>query len=226
MIPKILLGAPISQRKAYVLDEWLKFIRTLTYPNLHIMLVDNSPDPKWHKTIKGFDVRYVPPVGRPEKYIAESQEVIRQYALANNFDYLFSLECDNFCPVNTIELLLAHRKDNVNVPYFLKGDEQTTIGVQLAGIKFKDYKRYDVMPPSLNMDYMKGKLMTGIPSIGCSLFSRRLLELQKFRHVSDEIGKYSDSWWHWDSIRNGITPYVDTTLFSEHKRNRKWKVTQ
>jgi hypothetical protein len=224
VIPKILLGAPINQRKAYVLDEWLSFIRTLTYPNLHIILVDNSNDPKWHKTIiaKGFDVRRVEPKGRPEAYIAASQEVIREYALANGFDYLFSLECDNFCPVNTIELLLARRLDNINVPYFLKEGVETVIGVQVMGISQVDYRRYDVLPPCLSMDFMNGKLRTGVPSIGCSLFSRKLLKMQKFRVVADQMGKFSDSWWHLDSINNGITPYVDTTLFSTHKRNNQW----
>jgi hypothetical protein len=225
MIPSILLGAPINKRKAYILNEWLEFILTLTYPNLSILLVDNSQDRDWHKKIiaKGFDVRYVAPKGRPEAYIAQSQEVIREYAVKNNYDYLFSLECDNFCPVNTIELLLAHRLDNVNVPYFLKEGVNTTIGVQLMGISQPPYQRYDIMPPEINMDYMNGRLRSGAPSIGCSLFSRELFEGQKFRTISDQLGKFSDSWWHLDSINRGIKPYVDTSLFSTHKRNQQWE---
>ena len=224
MIPRILLGAPINKRKAYILDEWLAFILTLTYPNLSILLVDNSADPTWHKSIisKGFDVRYVAPKGRPEAYIAKSQELIREYAIKNDYDYIFSLECDNFCPANTIELLLAHRLDNVNVPYFLKEGVETTIGVQLMGINQPTYRRYDVMPTSINMDYINGRLRTGIPSIGCSLFSRKLFEGQPFRVESDQLGKFSDSFWHYDSINRGITPYVDTSLFSTHKRNQQW----
>lgn len=225
MIPRILLGAPINKRKAYILDEWLAFILTLTYPNLSILLVDNSADPTWHKSIiaKGFDVRYVAPKGRPEAYIAKSQEVIREYALKNDYDYIFSLECDNFCPANTIELLLAHRLDNVNVPYFLDEGVKTTIGVQLMGIDQYPYQRFDVMPTSINMDYINGRLRSGIPSIGCSLFSRKLFEGQKFRVESDQLLKFSDSFWHYDSINRGITPYVDTSLFSTHKRNNQWK---
>ena len=224
MIPKILLGAPINQRKAYVLDEWLAFIRTLTYPNLHVILVDNSNDPKWHKTIiaKGFDVRRVEPKGRPEAYIAASQEVIREYALANGFDYLFSLECDNFCPQDTIERLLVYRTDNINVPYFLKEGINTTVGVQLMGITQATYRRFDVPPPESCIGFFDGKLKTGIPSIGCSLFSRELLTKVKFRHDPNQLGKFSDSWFHLDSMRAGITPIIVTDIISTHKRNPQW----
>jgi len=222
MIPKILLGAPISQRKAYVLDEWLSFIRTLSYPNLHIILVDNSPDPNWHKSIKGFDVRRIEPKGRPEAYIAQSQEVIKEYALTNNFDYLFSLECDNFCPIDTIEQLLAYRTDNINVPYFLKEGVKTTLGVQLMGVNQGDYGRYDVPPAESCIGFFDGKLKTGIPSIGCSLFSRALLEKVKFRHDPNQLGKFSDSWFHLDSMKAGITPIIVTDIISTHKRNAQW----
>lgn len=224
MIPRILLGTPINKRKQYVLDEWLEFIRTLTYPNLQMLLVDNSQDPNWHKAIiaKGFHVVYVEPTGRPEAYIAKSQEVIREYALKHNFDYLFSLECDNFAPVNVIERLLARRKDNINVPYFLKEGTQTTVGVQLLGINQPKYRRFDIPPHTSSIEFFDGQLKTGIPSIGCSLFSRKLLKAQQFRVDPKQMGKFSDSFWHYDSERNGFTPYIVTDLISTHKRNPQW----
>ena len=210
--------------KAYILDEWLAYVKTLTYPNLHVLLVDNSKDPEWCKRIalKGFQVLHVEPKGRVESYIAHSQEVIRNFAIQGGYDYLFSLECDNFAPSNIIELLLAYRVDNINVPYFLKGGNDTTIGVQLAGVDLAGYRNYDVMPVNQCIHYITGELQTGIPSIGCSLFSRRLFSGQRFRVKHDEAGKFSDSFWHYDSIQRGITPYVDTSLFSQHKRNPQW----
>lgn len=210
--------------KAYILDEWLSYVKSLTYPNLHVLLVDNSPDPDWHKRIacKGFQVLHLEPKGRPESYIADSQEVIRNFAVKGGYDYLFSLECDNFAPANIIELLLAYRVDNINVPYLLKGGNETTIGVQIAGVDLPTYRNFDVMPVTKCMHYITGEIQTGIPSIGCSLFSRRLFEGQRFRIEHDQQGKFSDSFWHYDSIRRGITPYVDTSLFSEHKRNPQW----
>lgn len=141
MIPKILLGSPISNKKAYILPEWLRYVRSLTYPELDILLVDNSDDPEWHKSIKGFKVLHVKPIGRPETYIAQSQEVIRQCAVANNFEYLFSLECDNFASPDIIQLLRARRLDNINVPYLLKFGNETTIGVQLAMLNHGQYSK-------------------------------------------------------------------------------------
>lgn len=224
MIPKILLCSPISMEKAYILNEWLDYVNSLTYPNLHVLLVDNSTDPNWHLRIsaKGFHVMHLPPKGRPESFIADSQELMRQYAVKGGFDYIFSLECDNFCEPNIVELLLAQRKDNINVPYFLKGGAGTTVGVQVPMVHQAGYVCYDVLPAHMGIHYLTGKLETGIPSIGCSLFSRRLFEGQRFRIEKDQLGKYSDSFWHLDSLRRGITPYVDTSLFSTHKRNQKW----
>lgn len=210
--------------KAYILDEWLDYVNSLTYANLHVLLVDNSVDPEWHKRIikKGFHVLHIAPKGRPESYIADSQEIIRQYALKGGFDYLFSLECDNFSEPNIIELLLAHRLDNVNVPYFLKEGADTCVGVQVPVVNQTGYIAYEVMAAHMGIHYLDGNLQTGIPSIGCSLFNRRLFAGQTFRIEHDQHGKYSDSFWHWDSIKRGITPYVDTSLFSTHKRNRKY----
>jgi hypothetical protein len=224
MIPKILLGTPISMEKAYILPEWLEYVKSLTYPNLHILLVDNSVDPEWHKRIikQGFHVIHLPPKGRPEKFIADSQELIRQYAVKGNFDYLFSLECDNFSEHNIIELLLTQRLDNINVPYFLKQGADTCVGVQIPVIKQPSYLVYDVIPAHMSIHYLDGQLHTGIPSIGCSLYSRRMFEGQRFRVEANQLGKYSDSFWHYDSITRGITPWVDTALFSTHKRNRKY----
>lgn len=224
MIPKILLGAPISMNKAYILNEWLDYVKSLTYPNLHVLLVDNSKDPEWCNRIavKGFHVIHVEPKGRPESYIADCQEVIRKYAIVKGFDFLFSLECDNFAPTNIIELLLAYRVDNINVPYFLKGGNETTLGVQVAGVDMAGYRNYNLLPVNQSIHYMTGQLQTGIPSIGCSLFSRNLIMGQKFRVEVEQPGTFSDSFWHFDSKRRGITPYVDTSLFSEHKRDPQW----
>jgi hypothetical protein len=226
MQAKVLLAAPINQRKAYILDEWLSYVNSLTYTNLTVLLVDNSDDKEWHKSIiaKGFDVIYHKPKGAPSKYIAESQNILRQYAIDYNFDYLFSLECDNFAPRDIVERLLSYHTDNINVPYFLKLGTETTLGIQMDGIRQAGFTKYDVMPAITNMVYFDGKLKTGIPSIGCSLFSRKLLTLQEFRHDPNNVGIFSDSFWHMDSINNGITPIVVTDLISTHKRKPEWNL--
>ena len=223
---KILLGAPISESKAYIIDEWLDYVRSLTWQALDVYLVDNSPTDTFANYVrsKGFEVDRVEPKGTREAFVAKCQNKIRDRFLEGDYDYLFSLECDNFCVPNVIEMLLIHRLDNINVPYFLKGSNETTIGVQVQKFTTGNYTRYDVMSPIESTVFMDGKIKANhfIPSIGCSLFSRRLMEQVKFRVVTDQAGKHSDSFFHHDSLKIGIQPYVDTSLFSTHKRNTAW----
>jgi len=47
-LPRVLLAAPISRNKEYILQDWLRHITGFTYPALDIFLVDNSPDPAFH----------------------------------------------------------------------------------------------------------------------------------------------------------------------------------
>ena len=44
MTPKILLALPTSSHKDYCLNDFTKMLKSLTYPNLHIYIVDNSKD--------------------------------------------------------------------------------------------------------------------------------------------------------------------------------------
>ena len=224
---RVLLGSPINVRKSYIIDEWLDYVRSLTWGALDVYLVDNSIDDKFAKQVRarGFEVDRVEPKGAPETYIAASQNKIRERFLKGNYDYLFSLECDNFCEPDVIERMLAYRVDNINVPYFLKQGEETTLGVQIAGYKDHNYKRYDVMPPEYMTTFMDGKTkqIDGMPSLGCSLFSRQLMEKVHFRFDPNQPGKFSDSFFHFDAMQVGMAPYVITSLISTHKRNAQWR---
>lgn len=225
-LPKILLGAPINVRKDYVIDEWLKYVRALTWWNLDVYLVDNSYTDTFAKYVrsKGFEVDRCEPKGRPEKYIAKSQNMIRERFLKGGYDYLFSLECDNFAPLDIIQRLLAHGVDNVNSPYLLGDGNTLTLGVQVIGFKGVGFEKLDVMPPEATVNYIDGTLKgdNQLPSLGCGLYSRRLLELVHFRVQQDMPGTFSDSFFHHDSKRVGVIPYVDTSIISTHKRNNQW----
>lgn len=222
MIPKILLATPINKRKEPVIWEWLEFIKTLTYP-VDVLLIDNSEDANWHKRIKGFKVVRIEPKGFPAQYITQCQEYARQYALHYGYDFMFSLECDNFAQPDIVERMLWYRVDNLNVPYFLDSDIKTTLGIQIQGYAIGQHKKLSIMPRMQTLNHVDGKIKPyHAPSIGCSLFSRTLLQKIKFRYDPKDMTKFSDSFWHIDSAAAGITPYVATGLISEHKRQTQW----
>ncbi len=221
-LPRVLLAAPISRNKEYILRDWLQHISGLTYPAYDIFLVDNSPDEGFHQEVWswGYKCGYCPPKGkRAPVFIAESQNMLREHFLQNDYDYYFSLECDNFPPLNIIELLLSYRADNINVPYFLKQGAHTTLGVQLSVINYQGWCANRVMAPSESIAAFDGRVKRYFaPSIGCSLFSRRLMQRLQFRIDASNPMAFSDSFWHMDSNRIGIKPLVHMGVLCEHRR--------
>ncbi|GAG57115.1 unnamed protein product, partial [marine sediment metagenome] len=41
-IPKVLIGAPTSDRHKHLLEDWIKSLDSFTYPNIDVLLVDTS----------------------------------------------------------------------------------------------------------------------------------------------------------------------------------------
>ncbi len=221
-LPRVLLAAPISRNKEYILQDWLQHITGFTYPAYDIFLVDNSPDPAFHQEVwrRGFQCGYYPPQGkRAPDFIADSQNMLRQYFLENDYDYFFSLECDNFPPHNIIELMLSYRADNINIPYFLKQGPATALGVQLSVINYQGWCANKVMAPYEGIGAFDGRVKRYFaPSIGCSLFSKKLMQQLKFRTCRSNPMAFSDSFWHLDSNRIGIKPLVHMGVLCEHRR--------
>ncbi|MDX2000961.1 MAG: hypothetical protein SFW35_00885 [Chitinophagales bacterium] len=219
---RILLAAPVSNKKAYVLDEWLQHIRQFSYPAYDILLVDNSHDEHYHQSLwdKGFQCLYCPPGNkRAPEYIADSQNMLRDYFLKEGYDYLFSLECDNFPPLDIIELMLGYKVDNFNIPYFLKKDHHTTLGVQKSVINYGGWCANKVLAPADSVAEFDGKVKYFYaPSFGCSLFSRRLVERVRYRVEANNPFAFSDSFWHMDSNKLGIRPWVHMGIICEHRR--------
>ena len=219
--PRILLGTPFSDKKRYVIFEWLEMVRQLTYPNLEIFLVDNSDNDALAMEVAalGFRVARVEPKGRARHYITKSQNLIRQFFLLGNYDYLFSLECDNFPPLNIIEVMLAERKDNVNVPYFLDRECGVSIGIQKFYTDNGIVKKGDVLTPHDGLlEYDGTTKEYAAPSIGCSLFSKRLMQKVAFRIDESNPAAFSDSFFHLDSKAAGYPPLSLMNKFCNHKR--------
>ena len=221
-LPQVLLAAPISSRKDPILREWLQYITRFTYPQYDILLVDNSDDEHFREQVwqAGFACDYVSPNGkRATHYVAESQNLLRKWFLERQYDYYFSLECDNFPPLNIIELMLSYKLDNLNVPYFLRQGKETTLGVQKSVIHHQGWRANKVMAVPDSIAAFDGRVKHYYaPSFGCSLFSRRLMERVQYR-VDDRLPTaFSDSFFHMDSNRIGIKPWAHMGVLCEHRR--------
>jgi len=112
---KILIGTPIHQVKDYSMQRWLENVSRLKYP-ADLLMVDNSPGTDYVKKVKG----YCKKIGLKHKIkylefdqnlsvdikIEASQETVRQYVLANDYDAWFSWECDQLIPNNALDRLV------------------------------------------------------------------------------------------------------------------------
>ena len=108
--PKILVGCPTCNLYEYCLDDYLEGIKKLTYSNFDLIIVDNSEEEYKklkEKNIKVIKDKYVEPA---VKRIVNSRNILRKYALENNYDYFLSLEQDVVPPEDIIQRLLSHNK--------------------------------------------------------------------------------------------------------------------
>lgn len=124
LIPRVLIGAPTSDRHGHLLDKWTKHLNELNYPNFDLCLVDTSDNGKYTKRIKKIKIKDKDIITWRHKWdkkkapfavnmLAHVREEIRQYFLDNNYDYMFWLDDDIFIPENGIQKLLSYNKDCV-----------------------------------------------------------------------------------------------------------------
>lgn len=227
--PKILLACPVSQHKEYCLWEWLEKVKQITSftQNIDVLLVDNSADNTFFERIKdaGFNCIHVRNSGKNSRdLLAESWNVIRDYVLANNYEYHFSLECDLFPPADIISRLLAHAEASqlpvVAAPYFIELGERSTLMIQeIDNIGL--HKTQLTIPQFSGFMKVDGKLQRIVsPGQGCVLIHRQVYKYIHFRIGTDRAA-HPDTYFFYDLYRFNIPVHLDTSLIIEHK-NRNW----
>ena len=222
--PRVLLGCPINIVKDYCLPEWLEMIKTLTYPNYDIYLIDNSRNPNYHKKLKythNVKIDYHEPAKKEARvYMAECIERIRQRAVKRRYDYLMVLECDIFPPRQIIELLMAHKKQVIGTGYWTEHAENTRIQLlcsvqhDLHTVTARTFSFEEAL-----MFYDGTVKYTYANGNGCILIERGVLERLTFHVKPDEPG-HADSFFHADLFMLGIENYVDTSIIPRHWNSR------
>jgi hypothetical protein len=123
---KILIGTPVHRLKDYCMEQWLQNVVDLC--KVHpagLIMVDNSPDLEYLETVKGYcqklgitdytlehlDIPQGDSVNKSvdeqiHERVAHAQEIIRQFALANDYDAWFSWECDQIIPTDALDKLI------------------------------------------------------------------------------------------------------------------------
>ena len=226
MKPKVLLAAPTSTYKQYIFLEWYLHAATLSYPNYEILIVDNSHDQNYHKELRkmGINVLYCNPKGKTNhQYITESQNMLRDYFLANKFDYYFSYEVDQFGPPNIIEQLMAAKKDVISAPYFIDHGHKSRL--LISYFEQIGEKKFETIFPEMKelANFMDGTIkQTYENGIGCTLIKRHVLEKIRFR-IEPFAPGHSDKYFYADLWASTIHSYMDTSVLVRHF-NSDWSL--
>lgn len=120
MEPRILVGCPTHESQEYALKEYAKAVKSLTYKNFEILLVDNSEGNEYLKKPKKHALNAIkgPSQGSTRERIMNSRNILRKKFLEGNYDYLLSLEQDVIPPPNIIETLISRNTPVISGLYF------------------------------------------------------------------------------------------------------------
>lgn len=142
---KILISAPIGGKKQYSINIWFDWLATQTFPKEDFeacICVNGSDSKELANMIRQVEIVY--PDGSIKKIhvlelpdsekisviakITYSREMIRRYAVENNFDYIFFLDTDTIpYHKDAIAKLLDRKKDVISGLYFYKNTKQPVV---------------------------------------------------------------------------------------------------
>ncbi len=238
-LPRILIGCPTAEAKADSLDAYIVGLNALTYPNVDIVIEDNSLDEKyaerirahaneWEKNHPGHTFRVIHSghtSSRVRERIIHGRNVIREIALNENYDYFFSLEQDIIPPTDVIEKLLAHRKEVVGGVYYnrvqLGGKTQLTPLLMVFPNEEMKKKNQALW---VGFTHLFPSRLVEVASIGlgCVLIHRTVLEKVSFR-IRENDPAFDDMHFAIDLRQKGIPMYADTSILCAHKFNEAFR---
>ncbi len=165
-LPKILVACPNHFVKEYAFQQWIDNVKSLTYPNLDYLVIDNSPnDSDFMDRYKDkIPMRHIDTAGIEPLMVLRlnlSYEEIRLAFLAGDYERLMIIESDVIPPKDVIEKMLYWGRDT-------------------------DWISHAYPTRGSTVDQEQG--------IGCSLYSRRLMETFNFFDFQDNKSSDGGLW--------------------------------
>ncbi len=223
---RVLVGCPTSDYKSYCLEEYATSVKSLTYDNYDILLVDNSKDDSYSEKIKQLGINTIKAEysERAIDRIVSSRNILRQSALANNYDYLLSLEQDVIPPKDVIERLLSCNKKIIAGVYFgTKTRQGETKLIPYLGNSYQD--KYKLLNPDIIMNN-SGLIRVDYCGLGCVLIHKDVLSEVEFKIQQPRKG-FDDTLFCQDALKKGFEIFADLSVKCKHLFiNRPWKWTE
>jgi len=244
MMPKVLIGVPVSDMHAYAIEEFVESLNKIAYSNFDILFVENSSSEKFYHYLKEKYPKI--PIVRAHysyekirKKIIECKNLMREKVLQEGYDYLLTLDQDTLVPKDILESLLSFKKDLIAGVYFGYPHKEGFNLTQKNIVRIDEGKATVLTPivwvnlptnPNkvryLTVEELKpARLIEAfLVGGGCILLSREILEKVKFRYV-EENSNYDDYWLCNDAREKGYKVYADTGCICKHlilKRDWQW----
>ena len=226
MIPKVLVGCPTSDHKSYCIDKYVEAVKSLTYKNYDILIVDNSKENSYSERIKELGLNVIKSVhheGARDRII-ESRNILRKETLDKGYDYFLSLEQDVIPQKDVIERLIRHSEMVVSGLYFavnlVKGKNV------LRPLLWANFDPKTRLMYCLNKEYALNSndfVEICACGLGCVLIHREILEDIKFRYESETDG-FDDMFFCRDVRGKNIKIFADLSVKCRHlTTNWSWK---
>ncbi|MCF8359238.1 MAG: hypothetical protein K9H26_10795 [Prolixibacteraceae bacterium] len=227
---KVLVACPLSEYKHYIIPLWIEHLKKMksVYP-FDILLVDNSHNKTYSRFLKEYSgciqIVHRPP-HKNEKLLSQTMaacnNIILNHLSRNNYDYLFSLECDVFPPFDSLPRLLAANCNVISGIYNIGRGATKKAMIQVL-------EKNSV--PELNVRNVTTRegfqLIDGTIKpifgcgIGCTLINANLLKNYSF-HVDQKFTIHADTHFYTDMYNAGVPVYLDTSIFCEHHNTANW----
>ena len=235
--PKILIGCVTHEKHSPLLDKFLKSLDEINYKNKDILFVDNSEGKNYFELLKekGFNVlkesaRFNVLKDNPKENrilnIISGRNIIREYFLDKNYDYLFFLDTDVIVPKDIFQKLLECNADIATGVYLCNQQIKDKRIILPAIYKFHDEGKVKIPP----IEEMTGEKIFEIAvcGMGCCLIKRDVLNKIKFRQFTSSTEDGEDVAFCIDARKNGFKVKVNTAAKCKHivKLNNEYKTLE
>jgi len=223
---KVLIGTPIYSGKKYCWEQWKSHVRKLK-GDFDLLLVDNSVPPDFLSVSNFTNIfsklmwKYIvqEPSKTPRETLAESQNVIVDYAMENGYSHILFLEQDIFPHIDVLNDLLIHSKLVVGFPYFkyLPDNKSDYIVWSDTFIDLSGNVIAEITPVDEVMRKFDGNLkrVFGI-GMGCVLVDVRVFESGIRFRVAPNEAPFSDTYFSQDLFKRNIPFFADTSKIVKH----------
>jgi len=243
MNPKILVGCPTHDGKAYCLKEYAEAVKNLDYDNYDAVLVDNSETEKYYNKLKGLGIkawRLSEKNLTARDKIAACRNLLRKMAI-EEYDYFLSLEQDVIPPKNIIRKLLSHSKKIVSAVYYMIMDDSSEQPLLWKLLDEKELKKLVEKNPHLkeqvesikqkNAQMTKRYEKDELPKnqliriaacgLGAVMIHKDVLKQIIFRTNEGRVA-YDDMFFCQDALSKGFEIFADTSVVCRHLQDESF----